>query len=212
MNIKRFEFNYFGENTYIIWDADSKEAAIVDPGMINPDEVDEVEDFLSAGGLKLRYILLTHIHLDHTFGIDALKEKYDIEVLANKGDVALGQSRNQQARMFHLPIELGPVDIDRFLNDGSTLSLGKEMITVIHTPGHSMGGICFYVPESGFVLTGDTLFRGSIGRTDLPGGNHRQLILSIRSKLLTLPSDTKVYPGHGPSTTIAEEAGYNPFL
>lgn len=212
MNIKRFEFNYFGENTYIIWDADSKEAAIVDPGMINPDEVDEVEDFLSAGGLKLRYILLTHIHLDHTFGIDALKEKYDIEVLANKGDVALGQSRNQQARMFHLPIELGPVDIDRFLNDGATLSLGKEMITVIHTPGHSMGGICFYVPESGFVLTGDTLFRGSIGRTDLPGGNHRQLILSIRSKLLTLPSDTKVYPGHGPSTTIAEEAGSNPFL
>lgn len=212
MNIKRFEFNYFGENTYIIWDADSKEAAIVDPGMINPDEVDEVEDFLSAGGLKLRYILLTHIHLDHTFGIDALKEKYDIEVLANKGDVALGQSRNQQARMFHLPIELGPVDIDRFLNDGATLSLGKEMITVIHTPGHSMGGICFFVPESGFVLTGDTLFRGSIGRTDLPGGNHRQLILSIRSKLLTLPSDTKVYPGHGPSTTIAEEAGSNPFL
>lgn len=212
MNIKRFEFNYFGENTYIIWDADSKEAAIVDPGMINPDEVDEVEDFLSAGGLKLRYILLTHIHLDHTFGIDALKEKYDVEVLANKGDVALGQSRNQQARMFHLPIELGPVDIDRFLNDGATLPLGKEMITVIHTPGHSMGGICFYVPESGFVLTGDTLFRGSIGRTDLPGGNHRQLILSIRSKLLTLPSDTKVYPGHGPSTTIAEEAGSNPFL
>lgn len=212
MNIKRFEFNYFGENTYIIWDADSKEAAIVDPGMINPDEVDEVEDFLSAGGLKLRYILLTHIHLDHTFGIDALKEKYDVEVLANKGDVALGQSRNQQARMFHLPIELGPVDIDRFLKDGATLSLGKEMITVIHTPGHSMGGICFFVPESGFVLTGDTLFRGSIGRTDLPGGNHRQLILSIRSKLLTLPSDTKVYPGHGPSTTIAEEAGSNPFL
>jgi glyoxylase-like metal-dependent hydrolase (beta-lactamase superfamily II) len=114
--------------------------------------------------------------------------------------------------MFHLPLELGPVDIDSFLDDGSTLRLGKEEIKVIHTPGHSMGGICFYVPASGFVLTGDTLFRGSIGRTDLPGGNQRQLILAIRSKLLTLPRETRVYPGHGPSSTIGEEAHSNPFL
>lgn len=212
MNIKRFEFNYFGENTYIIWDATSKEAAIIDPGMINPDEVDEVEAFLSAAALQLKYILLTHVHIDHTFGIDALKEKYDIKVLAHKGDAALGQTRNQQAKMFHLPIELGPVDIDSYLDDGSTLSLGNEQIKVLHTPGHSMGGVCYYVPESGFVVTGDTLFRGSIGRTDLPGGNQRQLILAIRSKLLTLPPDTKVFPGHGPSTTIADEAHSNPFL
>ncbi len=212
MDIKRFEFNYFGENTYIIWDPRSKEAAIIDPGMVNPEEVDEAEAFLADKSLELKYILLTHIHIDHTFGIDILKEKHNLKVYAHKGDAQLGLTRRQQAKMFHLPLELGPVDIDSFLDDGSTLRLGKEEIKVIHTPGHSMGGICFYVPASGFVLTGDTLFRGSIGRTDLPGGNQRQLILAIRSKLLTLPRETRVYPDHGPSSTIGEEAHSNPFL
>ena len=172
MEIKRFEFNYFGENTYVIWDKTSKEAAIVDPGMVNPDEVSEIESYISGNSLDLKYILLTHIHIDHTFGIDALKSHYGVKVYAHKADEPLGQTRSEQAQRFHLPVELGPVNVDR----------------------------------------GDTLFNRSIGRTDLPGGNQRQLILSIRTKLLELPTATVVYPGHGPSTTIGEEEQFNPFL
>lgn len=212
MEIKRFEFNYFGENTYIIWDKESKEAAIVDPGMVNPDEVSEIESYISENSLDLKYILLTHIHIDHTFGIDALKSRYGVKVYAHKADEPLGKTRSEQARMFHLPVELGPVNVDRYIADGDMLKLGKEDIKVIHTPGHSQGGVCYYVPDSRFILTGDTLFNRSIGRTDLPGGNQRQLILSIRTKLLELPTATVVYPGHGPSTTIGEEEQFNPFL
>ena len=212
MEIKRFEFNYFGENTYVIWDKTSKEAAIVDPGMVNPDEVSEIESYISGNSLDLKYILLTHIHIDHTFGIDALKSHYGVKVYAHKADEPLGQTRSEQAQRFHLPVGLGPVNVDRYIADGDMLKLGKEDIKVIHTPGHSQGGVCYYVPDSRFILTGDTLFNRSIGRTDLPGGNQRQLILSIRTKLLELPTATVVYPGHGPSTTIGEEEQFNPFL
>ena len=212
MEIKRFEVNLFGENTYIIWDSTTREAAVVDPGMSDQTEIDEVESFVSANSLTVKYLLLTHIHIDHTFGIEALKSAYNAALLAHKGDVPLGQTRQQQAQMFRLPVRLGPVEPDRFISDGDTLRLGTEEIKVIHTPGHSQGGVCYYVPESGFVLTGDTLFRGSVGRTDLPGGNQRQLIISIKSQLLGLPPSTVVYPGHGPATTIGEEARSNPFL
>lgn len=212
MEIKRFEFNCFGENTYVIWNKASGEGAIVDPGMSNPAEVDELEQFISHNGILIKYLLLTHIHIDHTFGIDALKEKYDVKLLAHKSDMPLAQTRAQQAKMFHLPLELGPVDVDRFIDDGDELALGTEVIEIIHTPGHSQGGVCFYVPDSGFVLTGDTLFRGSIGRTDLPGGNQRQLIIAIKTKLMSLPPATIVYPGHGPATTISAEIKQNPFL
>jgi len=213
MNLKRFEFNPFGENTYIMWDPATCEAAIVDPGMTDEAETAEVTGFIAANGLTPKYILLTHIHIDHTFGIGALRNIYDnVPVLAHKDDVPLGRTRQQQADMFHLRMRLEPMEPDSFISDGKTLFLGKEKIEVIGTPGHSLGGLCFYVPEAGFVLTGDTLFRGSVGRTDFVGGNQRQLIQSIRQKLMTLPEDTIVYPGHGPSTTIAQEAVSNPFL
>lgn len=212
MRIKSFEFNFFGENTYIMWDDGSKEAAIVDPGMMNDEEMAVIGDLIEKNGLEPKYILLTHAHIDHTFGIDFLKERYGIPVLAHKADLPLGQMRGRQAQMFHLPVSLGPVEIDRFVSDNETLHLGSEAIKVIATPGHSPGGVCYYVPESNFVLTGDTLFQSSIGRTDLPGGNQRTLILSIRDRLLTLPRDTRVYPGHGPSTTIGTEEEHNPFL
>lgn len=213
MKIKSFEFNFFGENTYLMWDPASGEAAVIDPGMVGAGEDAVLEMFLDENHLTLKYILLTHVHIDHTFGIDGLKERHpSLEVHAHKGDVPLGQMRPQQAKMFRLPVELGPVEIDRFLDHGNKLTLGSEEIEVIATPGHSLGGVCYYVPESGFVVTGDTLFRGSIGRTDLPGGNHSQLIHSIRTQLLTLPPSTVVYPGHGPSSTIAAEARSNPYL
>lgn len=212
MEIKRFEFNFFGENTYVIWDASSQEAAIVDPGMVNPEETNLIEDFIATLRLSVRYILLTHAHVDHTFGIDILKEKYYAPVLAHKADLPLGQMRGQQAEMFHLPMKLGPVEIDRFISASTHLQLGNERIEVIETPGHSPGGVCYYVPESSFILTGDTLFQGSIGRTDLPGGNHNTLLRSISTGLFNLPDNTVVYPGHGPATTIGKEKRTNPFF
>lgn len=212
MEIKRFEFNFFGENTYVIWDASSHEAAIIDPGMVNPEETNLIEDFIATHRLSVRYILLTHAHVDHTFGIDILKEKYNAPVLTHKADLPLGQMRGQQAEMFHLPMKLGPVEIDRFISAGTHLQLGNERIEVIETPGHSPGGVCYYVPESSFILTGDTLFQGSIGRTDLPGGNHNTLLRSISTGLFNLPDNTVVYPGHGPATTIGKEKRTNPFF
>lgn len=212
MQIKSFEFNFFGENTYIIWDAQSGEAAFVDPGMVNDKETAALEHFVAENKLHPKYILLTHAHVDHTFGIEALTSRYAIPVVAHKDDIPLARMRGQQAQMFHLPIDLGPLEIDRFVSDGQKLYLGTEEIVVIATPGHSPGGVCYYVPESNFALTGDTIFQGSIGRTDLPGGNQRTLIKSIMDKLLVLPGDTVLYPGHGPATTVSYEEEHNPFL
>lgn len=212
MEIKQFEFNFFSENTYVIWDNASKKAAIVDPGMMNDEECARLDAFIAAKSLMPQFILLTHMHVDHTLGIEHLQEKYSLQVFAHKGDAPLGQARQQQAQMFHLPMRPRPLGIDRCVTDGETLLLGRKEIKVIATPGHSPGGVCYYVPESGFVLTGDTLFQGSIGRTDLPGGNHRQLISSIKAQLMNLPPETRVYPGHGPFTTIGREEVSNAFL
>jgi len=212
MKIHRFEFNYFGENTYIIWDPQTGEAAVVDPGMHNGRENAMLDSFLKNSHLSLKYILLTHAHIDHTFGIDFIKNIYQVPVLAHKADAPLGQMRGQQAVMFHLPMKLGPVEIDELINSRTKLHLGDEPIEIIETPGHSPGGICLYAPESHFVLTGDTLFQGSIGRTDLPGGNHNMLLQSVSEKLFALDDDTTVYPGHGPETTIGNEKRSNPFF
>ena len=212
MELKNFEVNPFGENTYILWDCTTKEAAIVDPGMSDAHETSEVERFITSNKLHLKYILLTHVHIDHTFGIPAIKSMHEVPVLAHKSDAPLGLTRQQQADMFHLKMKLEPLTPDRFIDETAELSLGTEKIQVIATPGHSLGGLCYYVPQSHFILTGDTLFRGSVGRTDFIGGSQRQLINSIRTKLLTLPPETIVYPGHGPATTLAQEEAGNPFI
>lgn len=212
MELKRFEFNMFGENTYVLSDKASREAAIVDPGMVNSRERAELDSYIASEQLQVKAILLTHMHIDHTFGVDYAKEKYGAPVIANRDDEYLGSRRIEQARMFHLPIEMGPIVVDRFIEEGETVMLGKEKIEVLKAPGHSKGSLLFYVPESNFVLTGDVLFRNSIGRTDLVGGDHQQLIDSIHTKLVTLPPSTIVYPGHGPETTIAAETAHNPFF
>lgn len=212
MELKRFEVNPFGENTYVLWDKPSKESAIVDPGMLDAREIDAVERFVDDNGLVLKYLLVTHVHIDHTFGVSAIKAMHDVPLLGHKADAPLGLTRQQQAEMFHLKLRLDQLILDRFIDESSQLRLGEERIEVIATPGHSLGGVCYYVPQSGFILTGDTLFRGSVGRTDFVGGSQRQLIQSIRTKLLTLPPDTRVYPGHGPASTIATEAAENPYI
>ncbi len=212
MDVSRFELNPFGENTYILWHKTTKKAIVVDPGMMRDDERDLIVDFLDRHELTLQAVILTHIHIDHVTGAKWLADKYGVKILANKGDELLASSLPLQAQLFGLKIDVPSFNIDQALKDGDELMLGDEKIEVIATPGHSPGGICLYMPDSATVISGDTLFEGSIGRTDLPGGNFDRLISSIKTKLLTLPDDTVVAPGHGYTTTIGAEKQNNPFL
>lgn len=209
---KTFTFNPFGENTYLVWDTDSKETAIIDPGMSDPLEENRLDRFILDNALKVKATLLTHLHIDHTFGVDHVKKKYKAPLMAHKDDEFLGQRRLDQARMFHLPMELSPIVIDRFIDEGEVLELGSERVLALHAPGHSPGSLLYYLPSAGILFTGDVLFQGSIGRTDLPGGNHGQLIASINGKIVDLPPSTVVFPGHGPQTTIAAELRFNPYF
>lgn len=213
MNIKSFEFNLFGELTYVVWDDESHEGAVIDPGMANESESHRLSSFIESKKIRLKYLLYTHLHIDHTFGHEYIKETYGLKAMAHMADAPLGQARQSQAEKFRLRIPSPqPLAIDVPLTDNEELSLGKEILRVICVPGHSAGSVAYYCPASHFVVTGDALFQGSIGRTDLPGGNHAQLISSIQKRLLTLPPHTEVYPGHGPSTTIEREMRYNPFI
>lgn len=213
MEIQRFEFNLFGENTYIIWNRHGGQAAIVDPGMSHREECRVIEQFVVNKDLTLRYCLMTHLHLDHTFGVDFIRETYGSTVVAHRADEMLGQNRALQAQQFHIHgPALGPVVVDEFVQDGHELLLGTERIQVLECPGHSPGSLLFYVPEAKFVITGDAIFAGSIGRTDLPGGDYATLINSIHRKVLTLPATTVIYPGHGPETTVGQELRSNPYI
>lgn len=213
MKIQRFEFNLFGVNTYVMFDVASKEAAIVDPGMTDQRECERIDSFIALNGLKVKYLINTHSHIDHLFGDEYVKRKYGVGVAASTDDLFLSSRIKEQSRMFGLRTDMpDEIKVDLPLHDGDVLKLGTEPIEIISVPGHSPGSVALYCPESKFVVTGDALFRLSIGRTDLPGGNHAQLLDSIMKKLLTLPPDTTVYPGHGPSTTVGNEWRHNPFL
>ena len=212
MKIKQIQNNPFQENTYVVWDEASMEAAIVDCGALFPQEEAKIEAFVSDNNLKVKYILNTHLHLDHCFGNAWVAERYGILPMAHKDDETLLARMGEQARMFGLPFEVKTEKLGGYLNDNDVLMLGENRIEVIHTPGHSRGGLCFYIPSAGWLISGDSLFEGSIGRTDLEGGSHATLIKSITERLMTLPEETIVYPGHGPYTTIGDEKRMNPFL
>ena len=212
MKISRFIFNMFGVNTYILWDPATHEAAIIDPGMTDGRETEAIDNFIKSNGLKLTQLINTHSHLDHIFGNAYVKSRYHLDVKAHPDDGFLANTLPDQATRFGLRIPLSPSKIDIELHDGDTISIGDETINVISVPGHSPGSIALYCPGSGFVITGDALFAGSIGRTDLPKGNHATLIHSIREKLLSLPDSTVVLPGHGGETTIGQEKQINPYL
>lgn len=209
---KRFEVNPFGENTYIVTDTDTLDTAVIDPGMSTYQEQQQIVNYIDSHNLKLTMILLTHIHIDHVFGVDFLRDKYGAKTYAAKEDEFLGERIEAQAQMFHLPIEVKPPVIDCFINEKTELCLGDRKIEILHVPGHSPGSLLYYFPEASILFSGDVLFKNSIGRTDLPGGNHGQLIAGINGKLTTLPLSTVVLPGHGPATTIGEEMRYNPFF
>ncbi len=212
LKVKQFVFNMFGVNTYLVIDPDTKEAAVIDPGMYGSDEQKEFDDYVKANDLKIIEVINTHLHLDHCFGDNYVKDKYGVKVAANIGDSDLGADITSQMRRFGGREAVEGVTIDVPLEDGDVISIGKSRLEVITVPGHSPGGIALYSPDGHFVIAGDTLFRRSIGRTDLPGGSQRQLIDSIRKKLFTLPDDTMVLPGHDRFTTIGDEKTANPFV
>lgn len=212
MEIAIFQFSLFGINTYLVFDSDSKECAIIDPGMSNPVEEEAIDNFMSGKGLKLTHIINTHLHIDHVAGIPHLKSKYDAPVLAHKDDEKLGHRVDVQADLFGLNLKIGNLEISQYIEEGDIIKIGNGELEVISVPGHSKGSICLYNRKDGWLISGDALFQGSIGRTDLPGGNYRELIDSINAKLLSLPESTVVFPGHGPSTTIGDEKRSNPFL
>lgn len=212
LKIKQFVFNMFGVNTYLITDKDTGDTAVIDPGMIDAAEKREFDDYVSANNLKITQIINTHLHLDHCFGDNYVRDKYGVKVAANINDQPLGDDIPAQMARFGGRIKADPVKIDVALKDGDIIKIGDSELRVITTPGHSPGGISLYSAEGGFLISGDTLFRFGVGRTDLPGGDHNTLIKSIREKLMTLPDDTKVLPGHDRFSTIADERRHNPYI
>ena len=212
MLTKAFIFNPVGENTYLIWDEETKEAAIIDAGMSNNREYAEVSDFITKESLQLKYALQTHMHFDHVWGLSYIKETYGLRPLCHAADETIYSQAPEMTSMFRLSMNWNLPAIERYIGEGETIQLGKTDIKVLHTPGHTPGGLSFYIESAHTVFTGDTLFQGSIGRTDLPGGNLEDEINSIKNKILTLPADTIILSGHGPQSSVEYELKHNPFL
>ena len=210
LNVIFFTFNAFEENTYLISN-EHNHCWIVDPGMFDAREADILFSYITTKGLIPQGIINTHTHLDHIFGVNALTGKYSIPFGIHTLDLPLLQRATESAAMFGIDFR-NPPAATHYIKDGVPLKLGDDVIEVLLTPGHSPGSISFFYPKGGWVISGDVLFQGSIGRTDLPGGDYDTLINSIRTQLLTLPPDTKVLSGHGPATSIGEEKKHNQFL
>lgn len=212
MKIAVFKLLLFEVNCYVVYDPVEKEAAIIDPGIVDNREIEAIDQFLTKNQLKVVAVINTHLHIDHVVANSGLSEKYAVEVLAHEGDKFLGDRLQDQAREFGLPFRMENAGVTRYLHDGEKIKIGSGELEVIHVPGHSPGGIALYDQADGFLISGDTLFEGSIGRTDLPGGNLARLLESVKNRLYSLPDSTMVYPGHGRSTTIGKEKKSNPFV
>ncbi len=211
MHIKQFVFNPFQENTYIVYN-DSLEAMVIDPGCYNSAEEGRIASFIKENNLNLKYVVNTHLHIDHVLGNYYFEINYGIKALAHQGDEFWLNGLSAQARMFGMELKTGNPALGGFLKEGDKISLGEDTFDVFETPGHSPGSIVFYNATSNVLFAGDLIFQGSIGRTDLTGGNFQDIIKSIQQKILVLPDETIVYSGHGPSTTIGHEKQYNPYF
>lgn len=210
MLLKVFTFNPFQENTYLLWD-DSRNCVIVDPGNSLAHEDAILDDAMESLGLKPVAVWLTHAHADHVCGTAFLSRKFQLPVAVHPLDVRLLESAPFFATLFGFSMEAPPAP-SLFVEEGKEMGFGNTSLQVLHIPGHAPGHVVYIHHDSRQILAGDVLFRESIGRTDLPGGDHELLIRGIREKLLTLPDDYVVWPGHGPATTIGHERKFNPFL
>lgn len=212
MKIKQFPFNHFQTNCYLIIDEQSKECAIVDPCMEYPQEFLQVEQTILNGGLTPTLLLLTHAHTDHVCGVERFAQQYHLPITTHHESRTHLQTAPNLGRMIGFDVNRLDTLPQRHILDGDVLTLGKGTIKCLYVPGHCPGSMAYYLEEEGVVVTGDALFRMSIGRTDLPGGDYDVLLNSIKTRLFTLPPDTMVLPGHGECSSIREEQLGNPFI
>lgn len=210
IKVRFFTFSPVQENTYVLYNEQNK-AIIIDPGCYFTAEQETLKKFIDDTQLEPVRLLNTHCHLDHVFGNKWVSETWKLGLHLHAGEEQMLKLAPLSGEKWGLPFQnySGPL---HFLEEGDTIRLGNDALKVILAPGHSPASICFYCEEQGFLVGGDVLFRESIGRTDLPGGNHESLLKNIREKLFVLPDEVVVYPGHGPSTTIGYEKTHNPFL
>ena len=210
LEVKKFVFSPVEENTYIVYN-ESLDCCIIDPGCYYGNERNELKDFIDKLSLRPKYLLNTHCHLDHVFGEKFIHETYNLVPHIHKNEKEMLELAPLAAIRWNLPFDAYKGEVN-YLTEGDAVRLGDDILKVIYAPGHSPGHICFYCEAQKFILSGDVLFRQSIGRTDLPGGDFETLITNIREKLFVLPSEVTVYAGHGPETTIGFEKKSNPFL
>jgi len=211
MKIERFIVNTFGENTYLVYDDATLECAIIDPGCYSKDERDAIVARINQLNLRPKYIINTHCHIDHILGVNFLKKTYGIPFAANSADQYLLDKAEAYAMGWDWKLD-GEIKIDIDLTEGSELKIGNATLKCASTPGHTPGCMVIYSEDDKFMFTGDTLFKGTIGRTDLPGGNYDTLIASIQNRVMRFDSQYEVLPGHGDSSSIAEEAANNPMI
>ncbi|NDC41675.1 MAG: MBL fold metallo-hydrolase [Chitinophagia bacterium] len=210
LNVVFFTFNTFEENTYVIYN-EHNDCWLVDPGMYSEAEKEGMFKYLTEKGLNPKAIINTHAHIDHIMGIGALQRKYKIPFYLHEAEQSVLDMAPVSASMFGLDF-LDTLVPDSYISEHEKLTLGHDEVEVRFVPGHSPGSICFYYAPGNWVISGDALFAGSIGRTDLPGGNHSTLVHSIKTQLLTLPNETRVLSGHGRPTTIGAEKTNNPYI
>ncbi len=210
LQIKSFVFSPIQENTYVVFN-ELNECIIIDPGCYFDDEKTELQNFISEKKLLPKLLLNTHCHLDHVFGNKFIAAIFGLTLHIHPNEKKMLELAPTSGLMYNMPFD-NYTGALIFLKEGDKIIFGKDELDVIEAPGHSPGSICFYCKKQHFIIAGDVLFQRSIGRTDLPGGDHQQLINNIRTKLFVLPDETIVYSGHGLTTTIGEEKKYNPYL
>lgn len=210
LNIKSFVFNPFMENTYVLSDKATKDCAVVDPGCYEDYEKNELTTYIESENLNVAKLLNTHCHIDHVLGNYFIKQKFNVELYIHEKETPILKAVESYAPSYGFN-HYQPNEAEKYLEEGDKIKVGDNTLEVIFVPGHAPGHIAFVDHENKSIIGGDVLFKGSIGRTDLPGGNHGTLLASIHNKLFTLPDNYTVYPGHGSTTTLGEEKRTNPF-
>ena len=211
IRIQKFTFNLFSENTFVLWDHESKESAIVDPGCSDESEESILESFILDNKLNVNFLINTHCHIDHILGCEFIKRRFNPFYYAPELDLPLIQNAKMQADTVGMDFSISILP-EKYLSEVEELTVGKSSLKFLFTPGHTPGEFCIHISDIKTCITGDVLFYDSIGRTDLWGGNYDLLIKSIKEKLFTLPDETIIYPGHGEKSTIGREKKLNPFL
>lgn len=209
MIIKQFTFNILHVNTYILIDEKSKEAIVIDPGCQTMEEKDLFKEYIISNGITIKRVLDTHLHFDHIYGQRFVEETFGVGAEACKKDITFLNHYQDLLVMFNMPMDDEALPLKGYLADGDVVNVGEMELKVMQVPGHSPGGLAFYEGKEHCAFVGDTILEGGIGRTDMHRGNYDTLVKSIKEKLLTLPDDTKIYSGHGPSTTLGYEKTHN---